>query len=163
MICHLRPAFVALTLCLATPAFAEDVILTVSGNVAAPSTGTVWAFDLEALQALPENSFKTTTIWTDGLDEFQGVSLVALLDHVGGSQGTIRAVALNDYAVSIPMSDAVENGPIIAYLRNGKEMSVRDKGPLWIVYPYDDNETYKSEEFYSRSIWQLDQIEIVAE
>ncbi|RYH00603.1 oxidoreductase, partial [Salipiger sp. IMCC34102] len=39
-------------------------------------------------------------------------------------------------------------------------MQVRDKGPLWIVYPYDDTPEYRSEVIYSRSIWQLDRIEV---
>ena len=51
-----------------------------------------------------------------------------------------------------------DGGPIIAYERNGKEMSVRSKGPLWIVYPYDSNPSYKTEAIYSRSIWQLEGI-----
>jgi hypothetical protein len=48
----------------------------------------------------------------------------------------------------------------VAYLRNGAEMSMRDKGPLWIVYPYDAKPDYQSELIYSRSIWQLDRIEV---
>ena len=70
----------------------------------------------------------------------------------------LEAVALNDYAVTIPASDAVEGGPIVAYAHNGQAMSVREKGPLWVVYPFDANDTYKSEEYYARSIWQLDRI-----
>ena len=38
-------------------------------------------------------------------------------------------------------------------------MSRRDKGPLWVIYPYHDNIDYRSETIYSRSIWQLDRIE----
>ena len=73
----------------------------------------------------------------------------------------LRATAINNYAIEIPVSDAVNEGPIIAYLMDGKKMSVRDKGPLWIVYPYDANPDYRSEVVYSRSIWQLDRIEFV--
>ena len=140
-----------------------DVILTVSGDVATPEQSNAWEFDLSALQALPVTSIETTTIWTEGVQSFQGVSLAALLEHVGAAQGTIQAVALNDYAVKIPTTDAVDDGPIVAYSLNGDEMSVRDRGPLWIIYPFDANETYKSEEYYSRSIWQLDRIEVVAQ
>ncbi len=43
---------------------------------------------------------------------------------------------------------------------NGETMPVRRKGPLWIVYPYDSDEAYRSEAIYSRSIWQLDRIEV---
>ncbi|RYH00523.1 oxidoreductase, partial [Salipiger sp. IMCC34102] len=74
--------------------------------------------------------------------------------------GTLLATAINDYTVEIPVSDAVEGGPIIAYQMDGAEMQVRDKGPLWIVYPYDDTPEYRSEVIYSRSIWQLDRIEV---
>jgi hypothetical protein len=44
---------------------------------------------------------------------------------------------------------------------NGAEMSIRDKGPLWIVYPYDASDDFRSEVVYSRSIWQLDRIEVI--
>ncbi|MGC3936171.1 molybdopterin-dependent oxidoreductase [Roseobacter sp. EG26] len=163
MFAALRRSLTILIMSLARPAVADDTILRVSGAVAQPDKGEVWTFDLAALKALPVASFETTTIWTTGLQSFDGVSLITLLEHVGASGSTIRAVALNDYAVSIPVSDAVEGGPIIAYANNGKEMSIRDKGPLWIIYPFDDNEAYKSEETYSRSIWQLDRIEITAQ
>lgn len=138
-----------------------DTVLSVYGDVDQASGGT-WAFSIEDLQALPTESFQTETIWTEGAQTFVGVPLHHLLSHVGAQDGSLQATAVNDYAVSIPTSDAVPNGPIVAYLRNGEAMSLRDKGPLWIVYPFEDNPSYKTEEFYSRSIWQLDRIEVVA-
>lgn len=145
-----------------TAGLAQDTVLTISGAVDTPATGTEWTFDMDSLQAMEEISFETTTIWTEGTQTFQGVSLKGLLDHVGAQGDTLRAIALNDYAVTIPTADAVTDGPIVAYMRNGADMSVRDKGPLWIVYPYDANDAYKSEEYYSRSIWQLAKLEVVA-
>jgi hypothetical protein len=65
--------------------------------------------------------------------------------------------------VSIPVSDATSGGPIIAFARNGEAMSVREKGPLWIVYPYDADPAYQSETIYARSIWQLDRIRVEPE
>lgn len=157
----LRPVkaicFVAAT-CLAAPVLAEDIVLTISGAVAPSDDGETWRLSMSDLKALPVARFDTVTIWTDGTQTFEGVSLRALLDHVGASDGDLEAVALNDYAVTIPASDAVEGGPIVAYAHNGQAMSVRDKGPLWVVYPFDANDTYKSEEYYARSIWQLDRI-----
>lgn len=147
---------------LGAPAMAQDTVLTVSGSIAASETGDSWTFNMADLMAMPQESFETTTIWTEGTQVFAGVSLRVLLDHVGADGEELSAVALNDYAVSIPTADAVEGGPIIAYAQNGEEMSVRNKGPLWIVYPYDVNEAYKSEDYYSRSIWQLDRIEVIA-
>ncbi|MFV0334260.1 MAG: oxidoreductase [Tropicimonas sp.] len=153
---------VAFALMLGAPLHAGEILLSVSGDVAAPETGDSWTFDMEALRALPSTRIETTTIWTEGRQSFEGVSLDVLLDHVGAAQGEIEASALNDYTVTIPTDDAVPGGPIIAYLHDGKEMSVREKGPLWIMYPFDDNESYRSEDYYARSIWQLDRLRIVA-
>jgi hypothetical protein len=89
------------------------------------------------------------------------VSLKTFIDHLEVQDGNLSAVAINDYKVDIPVSDAVEDGPIIAYMRNGEVMSVRDKGPLWIVYPFDATEDYQAEVIYSRSIWQLDRIVVL--
>jgi len=147
----------------ATSGLSDDVVLTVTGDTAPSEQGDVWTFNLNALQMLPETTFETTTIWTDGVQAFEGISLADLMSHVGARQGEILAVALNDYAVKIPTSDAVKGGAIIAYRRGGAEMSIRDRGPLWVVYPFDGNEKYKSEEYYSRSIWQLDRIEFIAQ
>ena len=118
-------------------------------------------FDMAALTDMGETQFTTTTSWTEGEQDFVGVSLHTFLEQVGVQDGALKATAINDYAVDIPVSDAAEGGPIIAYHRNGDEMSVRDKGPLWIVYPYDTNPAYQTEVIYSRSIWQLDRITVI--
>ena len=79
--------------------------------------------------------------------------LRALLERLGIRKGQIQAIAANDYGVAIPVSDAVDGGPIIAFRRDGKEMSVRENGPLWIIYPSDSNPDYQTEAIYARSIW----------
>ncbi len=135
-------------------ATADDTLLTLSG-VQAPVT-----YDRAALEELRVETIQTTTIWTEGTQEFTGVPLAAFVEAAGITSGTLKAYAVNDYAVEIPVSDAVQNGPIIAYLNNGEPMSIRDKGPLWIIYPYDSKPEYQSEIIYSRSIWQLDRIEL---
>jgi hypothetical protein len=138
-----------------------DIILTVTGEIDVTNAESALVLDFDALAALDAETLETTTIWTEGLQSFQGVSLKTLTDLLGTKEGTLLATAINDYTVEIPVSDAVEGGPIIAYLMNDKEMSVRDKGPLWVIYPYDRNADYRSEVVYSRSIWQLDRIEVV--
>jgi hypothetical protein len=139
----------------------DEVLLTVSGDIAVTNGDGVARFDRAMLEALDPVTFTTSTIWTDGAQEFTGVPLHVLLDALNIDDARLSATAINDYAVEIPTSDAVEGGPIIAYLNNGSAMSVRDKGPLWIVYPYDSNDAYQTETIYSRSIWQLDRIVVV--
>ncbi len=153
---RLFAAVVALTtLIFSLPAFAsDDVVLTVRNG------DQYHEFSIEDLRALGEREVKTTTIWSDGVQEFVGVSLNQLMSHVGVTEGTLEAAAVNDYAVQIPMSDATAEGPIVAYLRNGEEMSLRDKGPLWVIYPYDSGAEFRTEDIYSRSIWQLNRITV---
>ncbi|QPH55275.1 molybdopterin-dependent oxidoreductase [Pontivivens ytuae] len=151
---------------LAAPAFAEEplqtptgeVLLTVTGAIEKTNTDGAALFDLQMLEGMPSTEFETETIWTMGGQVFMGVELGDLLSALGVEEGTLTATAINDYSVEIPVSDAVEGGPIVAYSLNGAPMSVRDKGPLWVVYPYDSDEDYQSEVIYSRSIWQLDRI-----
>lgn len=135
-----------------------EVLLQVRGAMEVSNVEGRAEFDLEMLKALPVTSFRTSTIWTQGEIEFSGVALVDLLEAVQAHGEVIHAIALNDYAIDIPVSDAVEGGPIIAYAMNGEAMSVRDKGPLWIVYPYDSSSEFRTETIYARSIWQLDRI-----
>ena len=115
-------------------------------------------FGMSELTQLPVTTIRTNTVWTDGKQEFSGVALVDFLALLEIGSGTLEAVAVNDYLAEIPVSDAVVGGPVIAYLHNGEPMSVREKGPLWVVYPYDSNTAYQREEIYARSIWQLTHI-----
>ena len=155
---------IALSVSTSQSAMADDTVqplLKISGDIALEPGETALSLDLQALRQLPETTFQTSTIWTEGVQTFTGVSLVDLMAELGVKDGIIVATAINDYAVEIPLSDAVEGGPIIAYLMDGAEMTVRDKGPLWVVYPYDSQSAYRTEVVYSRSIWQLDRLDIV--
>lgn len=137
------------------------VILTVANAQHAANVGDVLQFDRETLAFLGLETIETTTIWTEGKQVFEGVPLAVLAELIGVETGTFFATAINDYTVEIPVTDAIHNGPIIAISHNGEYMSVRDKGPLWIIYPYDSSSKYRTEVIYSRSIWQLDRIEYV--
>jgi hypothetical protein len=137
-----------------------DVVLTVSGDIQQTNIGDTAQFDMDMLKAMDAKSFVTTTIWTDGDQTFTGVPLSALLDALGVDSGTLSASAINDYTVEIPVEDETTSQAIVAYMNNGEIMSVRDKGPLWIVYPYDSDDSLWAEVVFSRSIWQLDRIKV---
>jgi hypothetical protein len=112
-----------------------EVVLTVTGALAVTNGDHSARFDEAMLQELGVTKFKTSTVWTEGSPEFTGVSLLALVEKLQITAKTLNMYAVNDYAVEVPLSDAVADGPIIAYAIDGKPMSVRDKGPLWLVYP----------------------------
>lgn len=167
MISFLRIVIVTVAAMTATQVAADDlpapkgeVLLTVSGAIARTNGDGVARFDLEMLQALEPRSFTTETIWTEGAQEFTGVGLDVLLTYLGSTGSMLVTTAVNDYSVEIPVSDATGEGPIVAYMRNGAPMPLRQKGPLWVVYPYDDKAEYRSELIYARSIWQMNRIEV---
>lgn len=163
----LRPVLLLVAMICGGPLQADDlptpqgpVILTVSGHIAATNADGAAAFDRDMLLALGTRSFTTNTMWTDGPQAFAGVPLKTLMDRLGVTGGTLRTVALNDYAVEIPFSDVEEDAALLALDRNGTPMAVRDKGPVWLVYPYDLDARFRSETYHSRSVWQLHRIEV---
>lgn len=150
---------------LLAPAFALDplpkpsgaVILTVDGQIALSNTLDGKAvFDLAMLQALPKTAFTTTTIWTDGPQAFEGVRIADLLARLGSTGNEIRAFAANDYEIRFPTIDATEHDALIAYRLNGGDLPVTNKGPLWIVYPFDRDPSLQAERFQGESVWNLE-------
>jgi hypothetical protein len=151
----------------ATPAAAEGfaspagpVILTLGGKIAATNSEGTLALDQALLETLPQHEFATSTIWTEGVATFRGVLLRDLLRATGATGTTVTLTALNDYSITLPVAEATETAPLLAYLMNGQPMSVRDKGPVWLIYPYDADADFRTEQTYARSIWQLDRIEV---
>lgn len=142
------------------PAPVGEVILTIDGNVKAAEGQASVQLDIDGLKALPVEEFQTTTIWTEGTLKFSGVVLRDLLAAAGAEGEIVVAEALNGYAVEIPFADLDEKAPIVAYHIDDAPFSRRDKGPLWIVFPYDLDDKYKSEVSYAYSIWQLQRLTV---
>ncbi|AXE31700.1 hypothetical protein DK842_18400 [Chromobacterium phragmitis] len=139
---------------------AGKVVLTISGQISNKNQGNDAAFDMAMLSRLPQHTIATRTPWLPGVSRFTGPYLQDVLTLVGAKGRTLRAIALNDYKTDIPLEDAARYQVVLAWLLNGKPMSVRDKGPLFIVYPYDSQPALRSEVFYSRSAWQLKSLQV---
>lgn len=156
-----RALIVHLSAALATPALSareHTVVLQVSGRVRAGSV----RLSLADLQKLPQHSFATNTPWTREPHTYTGPLLRDVLAAAGAdlSATTIRAVALNDYQITIPLKDALSYPVIVAHQRDGKPMPVRDRGPLFIIYPFDSDAELRSTRFYQRAIWQLKSMQV---
>lgn len=136
------------------------VILTLTGKLAQTNDNASAAFDLAMLQALPQHSFATRTPWYAQPRKFTGVLLRDLVDAVGAGGGALHAIALNDYRVDIPAADVRQHGAMVAYLLDDKPMTVRERGPLLVIYPFDDVPELRTAMFYSRAIWQLRSLEL---
>jgi hypothetical protein len=52
--------------------------------------------------------------------------------------------------------DDIKDYPVILATRvDGEELSVRDKGPLFVIYPFDEHPDLYNEVIFSRSVWQV--------
>lgn len=131
------------------------VVLTVHGNIGLRNTPDAAALDLATLKALPQHHITTNTPWYDGPQTFSGPRLRDVLTLLKPQGSTLHLTALNDYAVHIPLSDLEQFQPILAWQINGQSLSVRNKGPLFLMYPFDTTPTLKNDLYYSRAIWQV--------
>jgi hypothetical protein len=136
-------------------------LLTLNGHIANPNDEGRASFDLTMLQRMPAHTFSTRTPWYGQPRKFTGVALQDLLDAAGAAEPTtVKAIALNDYRVDIPIEDFTRHGAMLAYLLDGRPMSVREKGPVVVIYPFDDNPELRNAVHYSRAIWQLRSLDL---
>lgn len=148
----------ALTTWAATAATPADALsLQVSGKLAhaAPVKLTT-----SALEQLPQHSFRTASPWIKEVRTYSGPLLRDVLKHVGAKGTSIKAVALNDYQITIPVEDALRHAVIVATRIDGQPIPVREFGPMMVVYPFDQHAELRSTRYYERSIWQLKSVKI---
>lgn len=139
------------------PAVAQDP----SGLQVRGVNGESVTFSIADMDALAQVTITTTTIWTEGEVTFTGPSLRNVLDAAGIDNQDLTLTALNDYAIEMPAPDGGAAYPIIATRQDGALMSVREKGPFWVIFPYDSDAAFQTETVYSQSIWQLAQIDVL--
>jgi hypothetical protein len=136
------------------------VVLTVSGNITQHNAPDQALFDLNMIAALPQHSFTTQTPWYKSPVKFTGPKLADVLAAVGAQGQAIQAVALNNYRITIPVSDALRYPVVMAWKINDQPIPIRAKGPLFIAFPYDADPALRTAQYYERSIWQLKQLHI---
>ncbi|MCG9542484.1 hypothetical protein L1D37_01685 [Vibrio sp. Isolate33] len=118
-------------------------------------------FSREQLLSLPQQEIATTLPWVDGESVYSGVTLLAVLESMDlPVSAQVTFVALNDYKVAVPKEDFYDYQPIIAIKQNGEFMSVRDKGPYWLIYPLSTRPDIDNTDFHAKMIWQIRDIHL---
>lgn len=136
------------------------ILLTISGNIENTNESGKAVFDIASLEKLGTVSFQTTSPWYNGRTTFTGIPLQKLMEYVGAKGTVVKVTALNDYTTVIPLSDFKKYNAILALKINGEYMRIRDKGPLFVVYPYDSLPELNNQIYYSRSAWQVSRMNI---
>ena len=138
-------------------------ILEVTGNIEHTNSPGSARFDAKMLGELETIEIQTQTPWTDGDVVFEGPLTRDVMALVGAQGSRVLAVALNNYSVEIPMSDFTSIDSIFATRLNGETIGVRNRGPIWIIFPWNESPELRNELYYSRSIWQLRSITVIEE
>ncbi|QLG88863.1 molybdopterin-dependent oxidoreductase [Chitinibacter bivalviorum] len=154
----LRTLVLVVSLLLAPLGFAADAdaaktVLKIAGKVTQEQ-----ALSIADLDKLPQKKLTVPTPWYPEPQTFEGPLLRDVIKLAGIKAGTLKMTALNDYTIEIPVSDAQSYDVIVASKLNGKPMAIREKGPLFVIYPFDSKEELRKTEYYRRCIWQLKQI-----
>lgn len=136
---------------------ASDVELTL---VAPRDSSNLLEFTMAELEALPQVTIVTESEFTDEAAAYRGPLVRDVLEHHGlENEETLRFTAANDYYVDIPSSDFRKYNAVLALEVDGVQLSRRDKGPLWLMYPLSDHGELMSPVYNTRLIWQVVRIE----
>jgi len=138
-----------------------DVVLTVNGAENGPS-GAPLRFDIVGLESLGTVRYTSKNKWNSKPISYEGVLGSVFLAAVGLPQGATRLKlrALNDYVAYVPIEDFFRWPVMLALKLDGAYMSVRNKGPIWVVYPNHIDPELGSAAFQGKWIWQLAEITI---
>lgn len=116
----------------------------------------------EEILALDQVEITTDNDYVDETAVFSGPRLRDVFgDREIGSEDSIRLRALNDYSTEMPASEALDYEVILALSMNGERLSVRDKGPIWVIYPMSEHEELREPRYNDRLVWQLSIVELL--
>lgn len=154
------------------------MLLSIALTITGPATAAPYPRDMPILTLYPADGGEAYVLTLDDLEglptrtvggfipdvgdenaEWSGVSLGALLDALNEPlPQRLTASALDDYHGIIPRHDIEHYDPIIAYRRDGEYLTISEYGPLVIMYPYVEHPELMKRTYYSRTVWQLNEI-----
>lgn len=140
-----------------------ETVLTITGNSLVGERKTV-ELSMQDLTSLPQAKLLSMNDFVEKETVFEGPLLRDALAGFSFDRDTVvRATAANDYFVDIPANEILDYRVILAVLMDGKGMSLRDKGPIWVIYPmeeFTDDTTPSTSVVNNRLIWQLISLDV---
>jgi hypothetical protein len=149
---------VAPALAQSLPPPAGEVLLTVAGRIGVTNGDGLARLDRAQLLAWGADRLRTITPWDESEVMFEGVLGSRLMAALKAEGSVLRCEALNDYSVDIPVAELQEYAVLFALQRDGRPFSVRERGPVWVVYPWSQHPELDDRLHRQRSIWQLTEI-----
>lgn len=110
------------------------------------------------LAKYPQDSFETETPWFPQKSVFKGILFKEVLKKANISENSqLQIVAWDNFTSQVPAKDAFEFNTILTTHINGQRITLRDKGPFFLMYPLT-NPSLRTGVYYNRSVWQIKEI-----
>ena len=136
------------------------VLLEVAGSLENRNAPDGVVFDRDMLWSLVDSIIDSSTIWTDGVKRFRGVLVSAILEATGAKGAEIDALAHDEYVISIPRAELEQYGVILALEMDGKPLTTRTKGPVWMIYPRDSFPELQEDIYNLRMVWHTKRLTV---
>lgn len=155
-------AAIAVPACLAggRAAAQGEILLTLANPTLAAGPREIALTEADLL-ALPQVGIRTSNEFVTGRPLFEGPLARDVIALIGrGSATRALMIAANDFTVEIDLSEFDRYDVIFALRQDGRPLSRRDKGPIWVIYPMDDHPELQDPKFNNRLVWQLIRVEL---
>jgi len=141
----------------AAPAFAVEQAFPVNANISGEAPVTLAP---ELVHQIGEVEI-STSIFVMGSEQHKvrGILLRDLMKHLGTKAENAKIAALDGYTMDVPTEDFLKYDVVLATEIDGQKLSVRDKGPAWIIYPASKHPELQDTVYEARSVWQVKSIE----
>jgi hypothetical protein len=143
------------------PQPAEEVILTVTGQIGALNEDESIVMDLPTIESLGVVEYTVLDPFEEVETTYQGVLMRDLLElwQVSEEATTLELLALNDYRIEVPLEIVRDYPVIFAFKQNDEYMKPDYRGPGMLVFPYSDYD-FERPATDAYWIWQIKAIEV---
>lgn len=139
------------------PALASDPLFTLT-----PASGTTVAVTDTELTEIGSTEIKTRLVGeSEDVATVRGVLFSKLLEHYDVDAERLLVTGLDGYSAEIPVEELQDYPVLIAIEVNGERLSVRSKGPSWVIYPFTDHPEIHDQLREARSVWQIADISVL--
>ncbi|NOX40401.1 MAG: hypothetical protein GXP05_07770 [Alphaproteobacteria bacterium] len=136
--------------------FGSTTLAQTALTIRSKALGKELALTLTQLRDMSQETVVTGNEFVDGKRVFRGPLMRDVMQCFSSVlPKTVILTAANDFQSEAPVEEFFKYNVILALSVDGVALSMRDKGPLWMIYPMSDFPELRDPIYNSRLIWQL--------
>ena len=133
----------------------ERTIITITGKISPDIPNGAAKIGYDTLEKIGVKELTTRTFYSKKQYNFSGVLMRDLMAYVGATGKTLEITALDDYRINVPIADYEKYDVLLVFKLDGKNLSIRERGPARIIYPVEQHSELNDKKYASRYIWQI--------